>query len=119
MCLNETYSSVQAGKQMCDMFPIKNGLKQGDGLLPLLFNFALEYARRNGLKQGHGLLPLLFNFALEYVRRMVQVNQVGLKLNGTHQLLVYANNVNILSESIRTIKKSTNALVVASKENGS
>jgi hypothetical protein len=36
--LNETYSSVQVGKNLCDMFLIKNGLKQGDALLPLLFN---------------------------------------------------------------------------------
>jgi len=39
MCLNETYSRVRAGKHLSDMFPIMNGLKQGDSLLPLLFNF--------------------------------------------------------------------------------
>jgi len=42
MCLTETYSRVQEGKNLSDMFPIKNGLKQGDAILPLLFNFALE-----------------------------------------------------------------------------
>jgi hypothetical protein len=44
MCLNENYSTVQVGKHLSHMFPIKNGLKQGDDLSPLVFNFALEYA---------------------------------------------------------------------------
>ena len=42
MCLTETYSRVRVGKNLSDMFPIRNGLKQGDALTPLLFNFALE-----------------------------------------------------------------------------
>jgi hypothetical protein len=46
MCLNETYSKVRIGKHLSDGFPIQNGLKQGDALSPLLFNFALEYAIR-------------------------------------------------------------------------
>jgi hypothetical protein len=46
MCLNETYSKVHIGKHLSESFPIQNGLKQGDALSPLLFNFALEYAIR-------------------------------------------------------------------------
>jgi len=44
MCLNETYNRVRAGKHLSDTFPITDGLKQGDTLSPLLFNFALQYA---------------------------------------------------------------------------
>jgi hypothetical protein len=40
MCLNETYSKVRIGKHLSKSFPIQNGLKQGDALSPLLFNFA-------------------------------------------------------------------------------
>ena len=70
------------------------------------------------MEQGDALSPLLFNFALEYVVRRVQVNQEGLKLNDTHQLLVYADYVNIVGRSMRTIMKYAEALVVASKETG-
>jgi hypothetical protein len=80
MCLNETYSRVRVGNHLFDVFPIRNGLKQGDALSQLCFNFALEYA--------------MVRF---------QVNQDGLKLNGTHQLLVYANFVNMLGGSVHTI----------------
>jgi len=48
---------------------------------------------------------LLVNFALEYAIRRVQVNQNGLKCNGTHQLLVYADDVNRLGGSVHTIKE--------------
>ena len=46
------------------------------------------------------------------------MNQDGLKLNGTHQLLTYADNVNILGGSVHTVKENAEALVVATKETG-
>jgi len=93
MCLNETYIGVRVSRLPCDLFPIRNGLKQEVALSPLLFNFALECANRR-----------------------VQVHKNGLKLNGRHQLLVYADDVNILGGSIHTVKENAEALVVASKE---
>ena len=73
---------------------------------------------RNGLKQGDALSLLLFKFSLEYAIRRVQVNQDGFKLNGAHQLLAYADGVNILEGSVHTVKENAEALVVATKEIG-
>jgi len=63
------------------------------------------FPNRNGLKQRDALSPLLFNFTSEYVIRTVEVKQDSLKLNSTHQLLVYADDVNILGGSVHIIKK--------------
>jgi hypothetical protein len=73
---------------------------------------------RNYLKQGIASTPLLFNITLGYVVRKVQGNQVGLKLNWTHQLLVCADDLNLLKDNIDTIKKNTDALIEASKDVG-
>ena len=60
----------------------------------------------------------IFNFALESTITRAQVNRDGLKLNGTHHFLAYADEVNILGGSVHTIKKSTDAFEVASNEIG-
>ena len=61
---------------------------------------------------------MLFNLALQSAITRVHINQDGLKLNGTYQLLFYADDVNILGGSVHTLKKNTAALVLTSKEFG-
>jgi hypothetical protein len=61
---------------------------------------------------------LLFSIVFGYAVSRIRVNQDGLKLSGTHQLLVYIHDVNILGESVHIIKNNTEALLVGSKEIG-
>ena len=93
--LNEIFRTVQEDKHLSGTFTIKNVLKQ-----------------------GHILSPLLLIFLLEYATKRVQVKQNGWKLNGTNQLLVYADFVNILDGREPTIQKNAISLVAASKEFG-
>jgi hypothetical protein len=95
MCLNETYGKVRTGKHFSHSFPIHNGLKQGDSLSPLLFNFALGDAIRK-----------------------VQETQVGLELNGTHERLAYADDVNLLGDNTDTINIKKETLIDVRMEIG-
>ena len=92
MCLSETYSRVRVGRFLSDAFPIHCGLKQGDALSPLLLNFTLEYA----------------------IRR-VRENRIGLDMNRKYQLLVYADDVNMLGENLQIIRENTEIFIKASK----
>ena len=61
---------------------------------------------------------MLINFALDSAIRKVQINQEGFQLNGAQQLLVYADDVNMLGGSVHTVKGNTEALLVGYKEIG-
>jgi hypothetical protein len=67
-------------------------------------HFLIRFKLKNGLKQGDALSPFLFKSALQCVIRYVQENHVGLKLNWTHQLMVYTDDVNLLGDNTDAIK---------------
>jgi hypothetical protein len=63
------------------------------------------------LKQGEALSPFILRCTLKHVIRAVQAKQEALKLNGTHHLLIYANDVNLLTESMKNIRKENTAFI--------
>ena len=95
MCLSETYSRVSVRRFLSDAFPIHCGHKQGDALSLLLSNFAVEY-----------------------VIRRVQENRITLDMNGKYQLLVYADDVNMLGENFQTIRGNNEIFIKESKDIG-
>jgi hypothetical protein len=95
MCLNGTNSKVRIGKTLSDAFPIHKGMKQGDIFSPLFFIFASQYCIRNA-----------------------QENAEGLEFQETHQILFYAEDVNILGENMNTVRKIKEYLLQDSKEIG-
>jgi hypothetical protein len=88
--LQGMYKKFRIGKHLSDNFPIQNGLKQGDA----------------------------FRHCFSTSLWKVQDSQVELKLNGTHQMLLYADDVDLQTDNIDTIKKNTRTLVDAGKEVG-
>ena len=94
MCLNGTKSRVRVGRQFSDTFEIHNGLKQGDALSPLLFNFVLEHAIKS----------------LE--------EKEGLQLNGINKLLVYADDVLLLGDNEEILRANTHTLLSNTKKLG-
>jgi hypothetical protein len=91
MRLNKTYSKAHIGKHLSDTFSCPEWFKE----MRCFITIALEYAIKN-----------------------VHETQVGLKLNGTHQLLAYDNDMNLLGYNIETTKKNIETLTDASKEVG-
>jgi hypothetical protein len=93
VCLNEAYRKIRIGEHLS--FFLSRWSKTRNCFIAIVFNFASEYAIRN-----------------------VQRNQVGQKLNGAHQLLVYVDDVHLLGDTIDTMKKNTETVIGASKKVG-
>ena len=72
--------------------------------------FSSSFPIESCLKQGDALLPILFNFALYYAIWKVEETTLGLNINGTHQVLAYVNDVNLIGNDIRTIERNADII---------
>jgi hypothetical protein len=95
ICLNKIYRGVRVGKILCHKYPLLNRLKQGYALSPLLSKFSLDYAIKE-----------------------VQENKIGLEMNGTHQILLYVDDVSLLGDSVNTIKENSETFLETSRDIG-
>ena len=81
-------------------------------------NLSSSFSIEDGWNHWDALTPLLFNFSLEYAIRKVQETNLELDMNGTHQVLAYADDVNLIGDYIRTIKINAVVLLNAFKDIG-
>jgi hypothetical protein len=94
MCLNETfflYCKVRIGKYLFD-------------------NFAIQKV------SNKEMLHQCFSNSFYNMPLRMPKNQVGLKLNGTHELLIYADDVNLLGDNIDAMERKAETLIGASKK---
>jgi len=81
-------------------------------------NMSESFKIRNELKQGDALSPLLFNFALEYAILKIKGDKKRLSWNGFNQLFVYADDVDLIGDDIDVPQSNTDILIEACYEIG-
>ena len=93
--LTENFGRVRVGGEVSEAFEIREGLKQGDALSPLLFNLVLEY-----------------------VIRSVETRRYGMSLNGVTQVLAYADDLDLVADSKEILIGNAETLLRAGEEVG-